>query len=111
MPLVRRDPPSPAPAARSATETAAALRDPDPGRRREAVHALAEARNDPAALAAALATERDPRVREALVSALIRIGDAGVLLPFLRSEDASLRGAAITALQDLPNQVLPHMPA
>jgi HEAT repeat protein len=114
MPLVRRDPPSSGPAAqaaRSMMEPMAALRDADPARRREAARALGEARADPAPLAAALAAEGDPRVREALLTALIRIGDAGVLLPFLRSEDAGLRSAVVEALQDLPGQALPYLPA
>ena len=110
MPLVRRDPP-PAAAGTAVEELVAALADADPARRREAARALGAAGGDPAPLARALATERDPAVREALFTGLIRLGAAAPLLPFLRVEDAALRSAAVEALQDLPDQVRPHMPA
>jgi HEAT repeat protein len=43
----------------------------------------------------------------------MRIGDAAsvqVILPYLRSQDAGLRAAAIEALQALPDAVAPFMP-
>ena len=49
-------------------------------------------------------TEQVPRVREAIMTALMRIGDEAsvqALLPYLRSQDAARRGAAIEALQAL----------
>jgi HEAT repeat protein len=55
-----------------------------------------------------------PRVREAIMTALMRIGDAAsvqALLPYLRSEDAGRRGAAIEALQALPAAISPFMAA
>jgi HEAT repeat protein len=64
------------------------------------------------ALAAALDREPTPRVREAMMTALIRIGNAAsieVILPYLRSEDAGLRAAAIEALQALPDAIAPFM--
>ena len=61
-------------------------------------------------LAAALGRETVPRVREAIMTALMRIGDTAsveAILPFLRSQDAGLRAAAIEALQALPGQSRP----
>jgi HEAT repeat protein len=86
-----------------------ALRDPDATRRRAAALGWGEGA-DPAPLAKALAVERDPRVREALVTALIRLGAAGEVVPFLRSADAGLRAAAVEVLQCLPEQAFPHLP-
>ena len=66
------------------------------------------------ALAAALGTEPVPRVREAIMTALIRVGDEAsvrALLPCLRSQDASQRSTAIEALQALPEAILPFMSA
>lgn len=113
MPLIRRGPAGPE-TLRTETPpaigTREALRDPDPARRRAAARALGEG-TDPAPLAGALAGEADPRVREALLTGLIRQGAVVALLPFLRSRDAALRTGAVEALQSLPEQVLPHMPA
>ena len=56
-------------------------------------------------LAAALGRETVPRVREAIMTALMRIGDTPsveAILPCLRSQDAGLRAAAIESLQALP---------
>ena len=46
------------------------------------------------------------------MTALMRIGDEAsvkALLPYLRSQDAALRGASIEALQALPEAILPFM--
>ena len=64
------------------------------------------------ALAEALGREPVPRVREAILTALIRIGNAAsieAILPYLRSQDAGLRAAAIEALQALPDAIAPFM--
>ena len=64
------------------------------------------------ALAAALGRETVPRVREAIMTALMRIGDEAsveAMLPYLRSQDAGLRAAAIEALQALPEAIAPFM--
>jgi HEAT repeat protein len=76
----------------------------DVDERRRAARALS---GDPAAasvLAARLAVEPDPRVRDALFGSLIDIGGtraAQLLAPFIRSDDAGLRGGAIEALKHL----------
>ena len=54
-------------------------------------------------LAVALGVEAIPRVREAIMTALMRIGSTAsveALLPHLRSQDAGQRAAAIEALRD-----------
>jgi HEAT repeat protein len=63
-------------------------------------------------LAAALGRETVPRVREAIMTALMRVGDTAsveAMLPFLRSQDAGLRAAAIESLQSLPEAIAPFM--
>ena len=53
-------------------------------------------------------------MREAIMTALMRIGDdasVAALLPDLRSPDAGRRGAAIEALQALPETVAPFVTA
>lgn len=84
MPLVRRDPPPPTIAATASK----------PDRHRDADN-----------LGLGLQTEKDPRTREALLAALLSIGDpsaAAALARHLRSEDAWLRNACIEALQSMP---------
>ena len=64
-------------------------------------------------LAAALGCEAVPRVREAIMTALIRVGDAAsveAILPCLRSQDAGLRAAAIESLQAMPDAIAPFLP-
>jgi HEAT repeat protein len=61
-------------------------------------------------LAAALRRETVPRVREAILTSLIRTGDAAsaeAIVPCLRSQDAGLRAAAIEAQQALPSARVP----
>ena len=51
-------------------------------------------------------------MRQAIITALMRIGDEAsvrALLPCLRSEDAGRRGAAIEALQALPEAIGPFL--
>jgi HEAT repeat protein len=67
------------------------LSSPDPNMRRRAARALAGDPSATSALAQRLADETEPSVRDA----------AGLVAPFVRSEDAALRGAAIDALKQL----------
>lgn len=63
-------------------------------------------------ICAHLARETQPAVREAMITALIKIGGNAVvvgLMPLLRSEDAALRNEAIEALQQLPDAVSPYV--
>lgn len=60
------------------------------------------------ALAEALGRETNSRVREAIFTALLRIGSpecVDVVLPYLRSDDAALRTSAIDVLRGIPKSV------
>jgi len=90
----------------------AALSSPDVEVRWSAVRALGGRADAVPVLAAALAVERVPRVREAIMTAIMRVGDEAsvrVLLPYLRSQDGGERAAAIEALQALPEAISPFM--
>jgi HEAT repeat protein len=64
-------------------------------------------------LTEALSSERVPRIREALFTALAKIGSpesAAVTLPYLRSDDAAQRTAALDALRAMPVAAARHLP-
>ena len=64
-------------------------------------------------LTEALSRERVPRVREAIFTALAKIGSpdsAAVALPYIRSDDASQRTAALDALRAMPAAAARHLP-
>ena len=110
MPLIRGS--KGAKSGESSAPHRAALDSPDAESRWTAARALAGQADAVPALAAALGREPTPRVREAMMTALIRIGNAAsieVILPYLRSQDAGLRAAAIEALQALPEAIAPFM--
>lgn len=90
----------------------AALNSPDAEVRWTAARALGGVAAAVPALAGVLGREQSPRVREAIMTALMRVGDEAsvrALLPCLRSEDAAQRSAATEALQSLPGAVAPFM--
>jgi len=108
MPLVRRPhAPAEAPAVpHSLTEGTAE-------QRWSAVRAAAERPDGVPRLAAALAQESDPRVREAIFNGLARAAtaeSAAAVVPYVRSEDAALRTAALDALRAMPAASGPHLP-
>src|ERR1700677_3135262 len=78
--------------------------------------AAARAARDPSAipsLGEALAHERDARVREAIFTALARIGtpeSAQVVLPYLRVDDANTRTGALDALRAMQHACRPYLP-
>jgi HEAT repeat protein len=116
MPFVKRDLPAPVGTAHSVEDSLhshiAALAQPDPDARWSAARALSGQVAAVPALTAALSVEQVPRVREAIVTALVRIGDEAsvkALLPSLKSQDAGQRAVAIEALQSLPNAILPFI--
>jgi HEAT repeat protein len=89
-----------------------ALDSPDAESRWAAARALAGQTEAVPALSAALGRETVPRVREAIMTALMRTGDAAsveAILPYLRSQDAGFRSAAIETLQALPSAIAPFM--
>lgn len=116
MPFVKRED-AKAPGAEPADDVAAqlqALRSDDPQARWQAARTLGGRADAVPALAEALATERVARVREAIMTALMRVGGAAsvrVLLPSLRAQNAAERAAAIEALQAMPAAVLPFIAA
>jgi HEAT repeats len=116
MPLVKRDSPTSATVPQQSVESSAAaiaaLGSPDVELRWRAARALGARREAVSALAAALDIEQIARVREAIMTALMRIGEEAsvkALLPYLRSQDAGLRAAAIEALQALPDAISPFL--
>jgi HEAT repeat protein len=61
----------------------------------------------------AMSTEREPRVREAILTSLARIGTpecAEVVVPSLRSDDSQLRTASLDALHAMPAATALHLP-
>ena len=107
MPLVRR--PSPTTAE---TTAPASLTEGTIDQRWSAVRAAADRPEGVALPAAALPRESDPGVREAIFTGLARAAtaeSAAAVVPYLRSEDASLRTAAIDALRAMPGATRPHM--
>lgn len=111
MPLVKGGSKGPAPGGVS-TPRPPALDSADAESRWAAARALAGQADAVPVLSAALACETVPRVREAIMTALMRTGDAAsveAMLPYLRAQDAGLRAAAIEALQGLPSAIAPFM--
>lgn len=107
MPFVRR--PSPPP---EATAAAASLTEGTSDQRWAAVRGAAERPDGVSLLAAALPQEGDPRVREAIFTGLARAATAAsveAVIPCLRSDDASLRTAAIDALRAMPGATRPYV--
>jgi HEAT repeat protein len=79
-----------------------------------AVRAAAQSPDGLRLLADALPREGDPRVREAIFTGLARMAtpeSAGVVVPYIRSDDAGLRTGAIDALNAMPEACRPHLPA
>jgi HEAT repeat protein len=114
MPLLRRGKPDEAP--RPPVETtevlAGELRHSDPERRWSAARRLGDRPGAAEPLAAALPGETEPRVVEAIFTALTRRGgeeSAPHLFPLLRSDDAALRNGAIEALQTMPAALTGHI--
>ena len=102
MPLIRSTPNSTPPIDEP---TGVNLRSPSADSRWAAARAAEDNPDSVAALAEALGCETDMRVREAIFTALARIGTpecVDAVLPYLRSDDASLRTAAIDVLRVVP---------
>lgn len=109
MPLVRK----PADPAFSAKPPSASLTAGTSDERWAAARAAADHADSVPALATALATETDSRVREAIFTSLARIAttaSAEVVVPYVRSEDAELRTGAIDALRAMPRAAVPQLP-
>jgi HEAT repeat protein len=115
MPLVKKTSTSPPTGDAPALDVLlSALRDAGPETRWGAARALGGRAEAVQALSAALAAEQVPRIREAIMTALMRVGDSAsvqAMLPYLRAQDAGARNAAIEALQAMPDAVRPFMDA
>lgn len=77
----------------------------DPEARRRAALDLGVAEDGAPALVARVSVETDPAVRDAVLTQLSRLDTPQVatgLLPHLRSDDAALRNAVVTALSSMP---------
>ena len=110
MPLIRKGDGARAVAGDTAAE--AALRGGTSNERWAAARALSGRAEALGVLGAALASEPDARVREAILTGLARIGTAASAEPILlllRSDDASLRAAALDALRVMPRALETHL--
>jgi len=115
MPLIRKPATQPEPAAPADWHASAAqLQSGTPDERWSAARALADAPQSAAALSEALATQTDPRLREAIFTSLARHNSAlafDVLLHHLRSDDASLRSGALSAMALMPDIITQRLDA
>ncbi len=113
MPLVRK-PTTAAPGAASATaDVLQGLTRTNPDERWNAARAAAGISGGCAALAAALRTETEPHVREAMFTSLARAGTSestGLLLSLLRSDEAALRTGAFDGLRMMGGAVRDILP-
>jgi HEAT repeat protein len=113
MPLVRKPSsatPSPASDGHRLAQTLLQGTDDE---RWSAARAAPEAPDGLSLLDDALAREHVPRVREAIFTALAKIGTteaASVVLPYLRSDDSAQRTAALDALRAMPSAAGTHLP-
>lgn len=90
----------------------AALASPEGGERRRAARELGAFPEAGPLLCAHLGREPAASVRAVILTTLIRLKSPAVvegLLPLLRSEDSGLRNGAIEALQEMPDEVEPHV--
>jgi HEAT repeat protein len=115
VPLIRKDAGNSPPPVEDALSTAASLLTRGTiDERWSAARSLADHPGATASLAAALALEPEARVREAILTGLVRQGgDASVqaILPQIRSDDARLRTEALDALHAMPQAVEPYLRA
>ena len=112
MPLIRRTPGAGAPSVPGKPASIDALRHGSDDERWTAARAAASDPDAAAALADAVALERNPRVREAMLTSLSRIGTPAsveALLPLLRSDDSALRTGALDALRAMKDIVRPYV--
>ena len=80
--------------------------------RRQAARELGDFKEAAEALCDQLEVEPSPSVRAVMFTSLIKLQSSKAvprLMELLRSKDASLRNAAIEALQEMPDVMLPHI--
>lgn len=101
-------------APRGREQWVADLASDDTSIRRRAAQALARMPDAVTVICAHLANEQSLSVRSIILTGLIVHKSPAVvrgLLPLLGSEDANLRNGAIEALQQMPDEVAPHVEA
>jgi HEAT repeat protein len=117
MPLIRKDAPGSPGVGRAdaqAGDPRIRLVEGNVDERYAAARQLASMPDGVEALGAALALERDARVREAIFTGLARADNArsvAIMLPHLRSNDAGIRTGALDALRMMPAALRPHFDA
>ena len=112
MPLIRKPSPPATEPALDDTAAFAALENGTADERWAAARALCGTPGGVAALARAIESERDVRVREAILTSLARAGSpesVEALLPYVRSDDAQLRTGALDALRATKEGVRPYL--
>jgi len=111
MPLIRKGPTERSPPTVE-QDAMLGLLAPQADARWSAARAAAGLPGGVVALGDALAVEADARVREAIFTSLSRAATAeavGVVAPYVHSQDAGLRTAALDALRAMPDAVRPHL--
>ena len=112
MPLIRKPSASPSTTTPDGAQALSALVSGSEDERWSAARAAASLPDGPKALGRALEQEKSTRVRLAIFTSLARIGTAEsveLIIPFLRSDDANLRTAALDALRATRTTLGPHI--
>jgi HEAT repeat protein len=112
VPLIRKDPVPVYTSAVSSDSPVEQLRSDSADARFAAARNLSGQPEAAAALGAALAIEQDPQVREAILTALARVGNGEsveIIAPLIRSDYASVRTGALDALRLIPDAVGAHL--
>jgi HEAT repeat protein len=113
VPLVRSPSTKVPPAQASAEKVERDLSEGTTDQRWDAARAAPELPNGLELLSRAMSREREPRVREAILTSLARIGTpecAEAVLPGLHSDDSQLRTASLDALRAMPTATRLHLP-
>jgi HEAT repeat protein len=112
MPLIRRETPKAPAQSVDAAKLVTALTGGTDDERWVAARSAGELPEGLSILRSALSKEPNTRVREAIFTSLARIGtsdSAEAVLPYLSSDDASLRVGALDALRAMPAAAGPHI--
>jgi len=112
MPLIRKSQQSPPTTPLDSASVLTALASGTADERWAAARAAPDVPAGAKALGEALVTENDVRVREAIFTSLARIctpESVELVLPYLRSDDAALRTAALDALHAMKAAVHPYL--
>lgn len=113
MPLIRKPSTSPTPLPSARGDVLRALTEGNTDERWDAARAAGDVAGGAKALGAALRTEHDARVREAILTSLTRLASPDAVeavLPLMRAEIAALRTGAIDALRAMKQAAWPYLP-